>query len=161
MSRYEVRGGGATYTSPRQGSQTAWSVRKPQERVARWAVERAKASLRELEDLTPGWDGYGAAPLSRKVRLNAWHALEQAVGLGLIADVSPRSDGTISLEWEINGTVAHLQIGSNSYSMYVDKGASTQFFSGAVKDGMRQGLLALRNAVGTGVSEVMAGSARR
>jgi len=147
MPKYEVRGGAAAYTSARTSTHVIPGARVQTREAPRWELDRARAALRELAELQADWDGYGAEPLAQRVRLNAWHAFEQGAKLGLIADPTPRANGTVSLEWEIESIAAHLQVGDSSYSMYVSTPKGTHYFSGKMSEGVASGLLALRAAV--------------
>jgi len=134
-------------------SSTALDRRRTTSRLAvrptlRWEIERARRVFRQIEELEDGWDGYGALSVPHRTRLNAWHAFEEVKRVGLIPEVSPRSNGTVSFEWEAEGVVAHLQIGVKSYSMYVDSGRrETEYFSGEFPVGLSLALAALSGAV--------------
>ena len=94
----------------------------------------ARASLQLIESLQTGWDGYGAAPISTSVRVNAWHAFNQFSNAQLIPEISPNSNGTVSLEWEVNGVAAHFQVGRTTYSMYIRPAeGKTRYFNGNIK----------------------------
>lgn len=147
MPKYESGLAAATFTRTAPYSIPRELPRVVPREQSRWEVERARADLRALEALEANWDGYGAEPLSRKVRLNAWHAFDQAVKCGVVADPAPRANGTVSLEWEVGRVNAHLQIGDSTYSMYIRTPQGSQYFSGLVSDGMMAGILALRASI--------------
>lgn len=89
------------------------------------------ASLRlidELEGLPRDWDGYGASPITRGTAQNARAALEKLLVVTPSPDITPNPNGTISLEWETETAVAHLEIGVTRFALYVKSGSGPAFF---------------------------------
>jgi hypothetical protein len=94
----------------------------------------ARSAMKQIEQLDENWDGYGALAIRKSVRINAWAALNTFLEVGLVPDVSPNASGTISLEWHVDGTTSHLQVGRTRFSMYIDQeDVDTQYFEGDVR----------------------------
>lgn len=96
-------------------------------------VEKAEAltTLKEIAGLAPDWDGYGAPAMSRAVMSNSLTALHLFISADLVPEVTPNPNGTVSLEWSVEGATAHLQIGDTDFSMYIrPREGVTSYFNG-------------------------------
>lgn len=76
-----------------------------------------KKRVYELANLEDNWDGYGAIAISRKI-------IDYVLGIidmegSFSPEISPQSNGTISLEWVANYGEAYLEIGNLYYSGYI------------------------------------------
>lgn len=84
--------------------------------------ERARVLLREIGRLEPDWDGYGALPISKAVLGNALQLVDvvesQHPNLPN-PEISPKSNGTISMEWESMQGEAYLEIGNSRFSFFI------------------------------------------
>lgn len=117
----------------------------------RLEVEHARQALLACAELVHDWDGYGAEAIGSRVRLNAWRGLEVATGVGLVPDITPRTNGTVSFEWDVDGIVSHLQIGAETFSMYVRRpGRATKYISGSFADSGDAAIKQLRSFVDEG-----------
>jgi hypothetical protein len=94
-------------------------------------VSQAKRALESIAELDDDWDGYGAKLVSRIVRLNAWHALDHFLGSGLVPDITPNPNGTVSFDWNVAGARSHFEVGKTRYSMFVEtQDGTTRFLQG-------------------------------
>ncbi len=75
--------------------------------------------LEELAKLKPDWDGYGALPIAPEGFLNARTFLARTPRGMLTPEISPTSNGTISLEWESGDGDAYLEIGRTRFSGHI------------------------------------------
>jgi hypothetical protein len=88
-------------------------------------IEQAKSArlvVKELAELRENWDGYGAAAISEQTRNNALRFINviEAAPYGLPApEICPKSNGTISFEWEAPRVEAYLEIGNTRYSGFI------------------------------------------
>lgn len=100
-------------------------------------VEHVEAvqCLDELSELQDNWDGYGAPRLDRAVTDNARVALRLFLSRGLVPEITPTSNGTVSFEWEGDHAEAYFEVGQTTFSMYVKpfKGV-TSYFDGKVAE---------------------------
>ena len=136
-----------TQTSPRRIAKT--------DEKAQFRVEESHATrtLTAIELLEENWDGYGASTPSPEALRSTRLALLRVLSLGLYPDITPNTDGTISMEWEGVDFAAELQIGSKQFSMYVARdGSPTSYFKGEVKGGSEfgSGVEALSRAMNPG-----------
>jgi hypothetical protein len=70
-------------------------------------------------DLQDDWDGYGARALDPKTIRNAIAAASRLIGRAPLPDLTPNSNGTISMEWESADGLAHLEIGKSRYAFFI------------------------------------------
>ena len=106
----------------------------------------ARSIIDELGDLEQDWDGYGALPISERARNNARRFIEilEAAPLDLSApDISPRSSGTISMEWETGDAEAYLEIGNTRFSGYVKASGQDAVYLQGSADAIDQNIIAL------------------
>lgn len=99
-------------------------------------LEEAKRQITELTTLIDNWDGYGAIRIQEHTKNNAFAAAGQILQFSPFpAEISPNSNGTISLDWETEFGAAHLEIGLTRYSFYMDrKGGASVFCDGTAED---------------------------
>lgn len=98
-------------------------------------VERIKNYIKSLRNLEDGWDGYDAVKISQKTIDNASKIFSEILAKGPIANVTPNSHDTISFEWENNQGSAHLELGIEKYSFYIDiKNHAPLFDDGNLED---------------------------
>ena len=77
--------------------------------------------LDELERLEAGWDGYGADPIDSACLDNVRAIIERLFSLQAPQpDVTPTTYGTISLDWEIDGTTLCVEVGNERYSAFLE-----------------------------------------
>lgn len=84
-------------------------------------VEHVEAvhTLDEIAQLRANWDGYGAPALDRATVGNARAALKLFLSRGLVPEITPTSNGTITFEWEGDDAEAYFEVGQSTFSMYV------------------------------------------
>ena len=156
-SSYSVSADAGTDTRP-MGQPRALVALTPSRQTS-YSESVARRAMRDIEALEADWDGYGALPLSKKVRLNGWNALRLFVEANLVPDVAPNNNGTISFEWEIEGSRAHFQVGKTTYSMYIEEpSGKTHYFSGQAAEVPGGAISALRRVQvesGTGSGQSM------
>ncbi|WP_426623309.1 hypothetical protein ACPPVW_11770 [Leifsonia sp. McL0607] len=105
-------------------------------------------TLEEIACLGDGWDGYKGIAPAKTTRLNAWQALREFEAEGLTPnDITPNSNGTISLEWETDSAEAYLEVGKTRFSMYIKERGKTSYFDGLATDIPRSIPQLLRRAV--------------
>jgi hypothetical protein len=87
--------------------------------------------MQRLGDLRHGWDGYGALPIRPETLRNARAFLRLTAGYAEslpIPEVSPHSNGTISLEWQHGSAEAYVEIGKSRLSGFVRSSEGTTYF---------------------------------
>lgn len=140
----------STRTAHHPQTQTRPQLKTKKRRSFRVEESYAFSVLSKIELLGEDWDGYGAAaPLPDAVR-NAKLALWPLLDAGLYPEITPNTDGTISLEWEGSDFEAEVQIGTKRFSMYLaHEDAAASYFKGEVKGGsdFGAGVAALRRIV--------------
>ncbi len=131
------------------------------------------AHIKSLKGLSENWDGYGAEAISQKAVSSTLFIISllnnpQFHGLPL-PEISPETNGTISMSWESSKGEAYLEIGQTRYAGYIQCSAgpkpslidsrmtedSTPIFS--VFEGILQHLYSPNNAVSPFASELFAG----
>jgi|HubBroStandDraft_6_1064221.scaffolds.fasta_scaffold171323_1 hypothetical protein len=83
-------------------------------------VKREICAFGQLQD---NWDGYGATRIQNQTIDNARIAADLVLRYAPIPDISPNANGTISMEWQSDAGVAHLEIGNTRYSFYISRPA--------------------------------------
>lgn len=93
----------------------------------------AQQKVSEYAQMTENWDGYGAEPVGAITSKNAERALGVLSYHVPMPDVTPNPGGTLSLEWETNAGIAHLEIGRSTCSLYIQRVADPRrlYFSGS------------------------------
>jgi hypothetical protein len=113
-------------------SRVAAHTRRRLNPILRVETELAKQSLNQIAELEANWDGYGASPVSKMVRMNAWEALRRFEAGGAIPEITPLPNGTIAFDWYSNGVRGHFEIGRSKYSMYFTAAdGTTRYYSGS------------------------------
>lgn len=77
--------------------------------------------VHELSKLESNWDGYSALPISQKVIEHVSRLINAIKLYPQLPDpeVSPKSNGTISVEWITRNGEAYIEIGNTRYSGYI------------------------------------------
>jgi len=88
-------------------------------RVLRGEAVLAETKINKIELLEENWDGYGAIRISSETAKNTKNAINKLSNFAAIPDITPNSNGTISLEWETPEGYAHLEVGRTKYSFYI------------------------------------------
>jgi hypothetical protein len=103
--------------------------------------ERAKTLIREVGRLEADWDGYGALPISKMVASNALRfidVVESQHSKLPNPEISPKSTGTISMEWDSIQGEAYLEIGNSRFSFFIrsksDEKLLVEGDAGAISD---------------------------
>jgi|SRR5579864_647880 len=92
-----------------------------------FSIEAAKDMIESFRNLGPDWDAYGARPISNEARSNAKHFFDIVASSPFalpIPEISPKSAGTISFEWETDGGEAYVEIGKTRFSGYIKMGGN-------------------------------------
>lgn len=89
------------------------------DKVLRAEISDTEKKLLELTSMDENWDGYGALRISQKTISNARASLKNLLRMAPVPDITPNPNGTISLEWETERGVAHLEIGKTRFSFYL------------------------------------------
>jgi len=92
-------------------------------------VEAAKSEIDLLGTLQLNWDGYGGLAIQEDTKNNALFAAEQILVWTPMPDIAPNSNGTISMEWETEQGVGHLEIGRSRYSFYIQRTHGSPIFA--------------------------------
>ncbi len=66
-----------------------------------------------------GWDGEGASQISAEAASRAKNALQTFSWLLPVPEITPNSNGTVSMEWETPAGTANFEIGNTRYAGYV------------------------------------------
>jgi hypothetical protein len=87
------------------------------------AGERLAAlhAIQEFATFESGWDGYGALPIHEATLKNATRFLNSLPEHFPCPDLTPDTNGTVSMEWESREGIAHLEIGKTRYSLYIKR----------------------------------------
>lgn len=75
--------------------------------------------LEEIRALGDNWDGYDAIAVSQSAADAAMSVLRTFASILPSPDISPNPHGTISLEWESERGLAHMEVGSATFSLFV------------------------------------------
>lgn len=88
------------------------------------SLESLKDFVRELAMLEESWDGYDASPISKNIIAHTMRLIDIVKTCTFLPnpDITPLSNGTISLEWESKSGVAYLEIGNTNYSGFIKVG---------------------------------------
>jgi hypothetical protein len=99
----------------------------------------AQAVLQEIAKLKMDWDGYGALPVTPDSCSHAQRFLA-ATPQGMKApEITPTSNGTITLEWESSEGNALIEIGRTRYSGHIQpKHGQTFYLQGGLATGLDQ-----------------------
>lgn len=78
-----------------------------------------------LSTLERGWNGYGAAPVSKKVILNCKQFIkvlpDSYLRLLNVEEISPSTHGTITIDWETSPSfVVSIEIGKNNSGFFAE-----------------------------------------
>jgi hypothetical protein len=84
-------------------------------------INSVKGEIGALAQLRDNWDGYGATRLQGQTIQNAQIAADLVLRYAPLPDITPNANGTISMEWESDIGVAHLEIGKTRYSFYIKR----------------------------------------
>jgi hypothetical protein len=123
-------------------------------------LEAAKQEIKNLGQLEPNWDGYGALKIQEQTQKNALVAAETIFTWVPIPDIAPNANGTISMEWESEFGIGHLEIGQTKYSFYMDRPIGGSVFYDGSADQIvpylgtliASGLFSTQNAANTATS---------
>jgi hypothetical protein len=86
-------------------------------------AERALAlkTVHEFGAMKEGWDGYGAMQIHGLTCKNCLQFLNSLPDNCPFPELTPNSNGTISMEWESQNGGASLEIGKTRYSFYIKR----------------------------------------
>lgn len=95
--------------------------------ASQYEIKTAMLALEELASLPTDWDGHGAIPIAAATVSNVRIILSSILKVITAPDVTPNSNGTVSLEWESKIGFAHLEIGLTKFALFIKpiSGAST------------------------------------
>lgn len=110
-------------------------------------LRTALISIDEIIAMPADWDGYGALPINARTASNAKNALKLLLAVTPTPDITPNTNGTISLEWESSQGVAHLEIGATRFSLFIKPTSGRTSFADGLADSMTQELGLLISAV--------------
>nr|MBV6629731.1 hypothetical protein [Oceanococcus sp. HetDA_MAG_MS8] len=79
--------------------------------------EQLRRNLQELGSLPDDWDGEGAVAISPSIVARAWSLLSSELLGGPSPELTPNSNGTITLEWNHAHKFLHLEIGERDFSI--------------------------------------------
>lgn len=95
-----------------------------------WEAATLEDEIRQIGQMTDGWDGYGAAGIESSAIAHAVYLLPL---LSLRPSyAAPCSAGTILLEWENNLGRASLELGRDTFSFYSAPHAGEPVFLGGL-----------------------------
>jgi hypothetical protein len=109
-------------------------------------AKAARAAIEHFAGLRNGWDGYGASPILQAARDNAVHfisLMEAAPSAIPLPEISPKSAGTISFEWETPHTEIYIEIGNTRYSGFIKPDQQQPTYLQGRADSLDQQILAL------------------
>jgi len=95
----------------------------------RYELSAAEAKIAEIASLPEGWDGYGAIRIGKETLQNAKNAINELHSFAPSPDITPNTNGTISLEWESDEGYGHLEIGRTKFSFYIKPVAGQPIFA--------------------------------
>ncbi|MGH8548680.1 MAG: hypothetical protein ACRERU_08815, partial [Methylococcales bacterium] len=89
------------------------------------AAERTLAlqTIDQFGMMDDGWDGYGAVQIHAVTCKNCSQFLNSLPDNYPFPELTPNSNGTISMEWESQHGSASLEIGKTRYSFYIKWGS--------------------------------------
>ena len=91
--------------------------------------QNASTKVAEFANWASGWDGEDAIPIYEEAVTRTQSALQALSWQLPVPEVTPNSNGTLSLEWETPYGIANLEIGRTRYAGYVSSaGYPTQYF---------------------------------
>ena len=101
----------------------------------------AEIMLEEIRKLKQDWDGYGALPITAEGCSHARTFIALTPKGMLMPEISPTSNGTISLEWESGNGDAYVEIGRTRYSGHIQtRHGSTFYLEGQLTNSAEQSL---------------------
>jgi hypothetical protein len=102
--------------------------------------------IKDFATLADNWDGYGASPISKRIRDNALRFVDVIEGAPFSIPrpgISPKPTGTISFEWETPRVEAYLEIGNTRYSGFLKANQQQPTFLEGRADFLDQQVLTL------------------
>jgi hypothetical protein len=90
----------------------------------------AQVVLGQLSKLKEDWDGYGALAVASDACAHAQRFIAFSPQGMLVPEVSPTSNGTVSLEWVSNEGDAYLEVGRTRYSGHIQSRGKTIYLQG-------------------------------
>lgn len=87
-------------------------------------ISERESALRTIQDFAKfdsGWDGYGALPIHEAIVKIASQFINSLPDHLPCPDLTPDTNGTISMEWETREGIAHLEVGKTRYSLYIKR----------------------------------------
>jgi len=87
--------------------------------------------IAEYAELEPGWDSYGAKPISREVRQTAERFVRATAQIALPTWVSPLPNGGIMLDWETPTVLLSIDVEPDGsfMTLWVDKKGSEREYT--------------------------------
>jgi hypothetical protein len=75
--------------------------------------------IEDFSKFEKDWDGYGALPIHEAVVKIAGQFINSLPDHLPCPDLTPDTNGTLSMDWETRAGIAHLEIGKTRYSLYI------------------------------------------
>lgn len=100
----------------------------------------AQVALEQLSHLKEDWDGYGALAVASDACAHAQRFLASPPQGMLVPEVSPTSNGTVSLEWASSEGNAYLEIGRTRYSGHIQSRGKTIYLQGQLANLVEQNI---------------------
>ncbi|MFZ4699152.1 MAG: hypothetical protein ACOYMG_03795 [Candidatus Methylumidiphilus sp.] len=83
--------------------------------------ESALHTIQDFAKFESDWDGYGALPIHEAIVKIACQFINSLPDHLPCPDLTPNTNGTISMEWETRAGIAHLEVGKTRYSLYIKR----------------------------------------
>lgn len=77
-----------------------------------------KNDLECIENLRPGWNGYNADPISKKVIENIKLILDNLINVDIEMKIFPTEEGSIQLEWEADDKYLEIEVYETKACIY-------------------------------------------
>jgi len=84
--------------------------------------------INELKELQENWDGYESYAISPQACEHALGLIHNIPSDVISPDITPTSNGTISMEWNLKNIDLFLEIGRTSYSLICKRKAGASVF---------------------------------
>ncbi len=107
------------FKEPPQTCYTGPSVRTPGIQASE--KESALHAIQDFAKLEKDWDGYGALPIHETIVKIAGQFINSLPDHLPYPDLTPDTNGTISMDWETREGIAHLEVGKTRYSLYIKR----------------------------------------
>jgi hypothetical protein len=91
-------------------------------------IDLSGSAIDDIAALGTNWDGYGAPSIPPQICASAKLLLETVLAEVPLPEITPNSNGTISLEWEGARGVAHIELGLDTFSFFLKKTGSQPIY---------------------------------